>query len=364
MIEEVINCSLLKESLVKDGYIPEELNGNRIFRNFTSVKEEYHALRRGVGLRIQFDNAIILLTGADVLDYLHRVSTNDLKNLPPTKITKTIFTTDKGRILDLVEIVNVGEKKFLLGGNNTSSILTRWLEKFVIMDDVHVKNLQNEYVVIELIGPQADSFITLLFGKQVESLEPDSVKEIFFDISNIYVCKHLNRHNEASYKIILRQNEAVNLISYALSNKGLFDFQLVGDDAYKIFSIEEGIFSSSELNDSYNPLEAKLNHIISFTKGCYIGQEVIARLDSYDKVQKFIAGIEFEKKINLEHEVKVFDEQGIEAGIITSSICDCERGKMIGLGYIKKGYIGNGNVLSILNDEEKITINIKEFPLI
>jgi folate-binding protein YgfZ len=364
MIVENINNSVIKDSLIKDGFVADELNNNKFFKCFSSVDEEYHSIRRGVGLRIQFDNAIILLTGVDVLDYLHRVSTNDLKDLPISKIAKTVFTSDKGRILDLVEIVNLGEKKFLLGNQNTAALLTRWIDKFVIMDDVHVKNLQNEYIIIELIGPQSDSFITLLFGKQVETLEADSVKEIFFDISNIYVCKHFNRNGEGTYKIILKQNEAVNLINYAVSNKGLFDFHLIGEDAFKIFSIEEGIFSSNELNDLFNPLEAKLNNFISFTKGCYIGQEVIARLDSYDKVQKLITGIELEKKVKLENGSKVFDEQGNEAGTITSSICDCERGKMIGLAYIKKGYIGNGNILSVYSGEEKIAINIKEFPLI
>jgi folate-binding protein YgfZ len=364
MIGERINNSIIKESLNKDGYLTEEVNGVEVFKCFTSVEDEYRALRKGVGLRIQFDDAVILLTGNDVLDYLHRVSTNDLKNLPVSKVAKTVFTSDKGRILDLVDIVNLGDKKFILGNQNTSQLLTRWIDKFIIMDDVRVQNLQNDFVVIELIGPQANSFITLLFGKQVETLEIDSVKEIFFDISNIYITKQFNRFDEAKYKILLHQNDAVNLINYAVSNKGLFDFQLVGESAYKIYSIEEGIFSSNELNDLFNPLEAKLTDFISFTKGCYIGQEVIARLQSYDKIQKFITGIEFNKKVILESISTVFDEEGNEAGLITSSICDCDRGKTIGIGYVRKGYFGNGNVLSIIHNNEKIGLNLKEFPLI
>lgn len=354
--------SLLTDTLIKDGYFAEEINNKKVFKLFSSVYDEYYALRRGVGLRIQMENSILQLTGKDSLDYLHRVSTNNIKELPEGKVAKTILTTDKGRILDCVNVVNLSEKLFLLGHQNTGTILHRWLDKFIITDDVKVENLQNDYILIELLGPQADSFITLLFGKQVEAIEINSAKELYFDISNLYLIKERNRLNELQFKIIIKHYEAVNLINYALSNKGLFELKLIGENAYKIFCIEEGILSANELNDRFNPLEANLKEEISFTKGCYIGQEVVARLDAYDKVQKSIFGFEFERKILVDTFSPILDSDENEVGVVTSTACDCEKDRMIGMGYLKKN--SDNSQLHIKVNSDKINVIPKNFPLI
>ncbi len=89
------------------------------------------------------------------------------------------------------------------------------------------------------------------------------------------------------------------VVKFMVENKGPFDFNLIGEKAYEVYRIEQGIpVAPNELNDNYNPHESKLLNAVSFRKGCYIGQEVIARLETYEKVQKYLVGVEFDEAID------------------------------------------------------------------
>ena len=95
-------------------------------------------------------------------------------------------------------------------------------------------------------------------------------------------------------KISLTGKDALEL----LDQLNLLDGKLIGDKAFQITRVESGMPDwSTEITQDYNPLEARLIHAISFTKGCYTGQEVIARLDTYDKVQKYLMIIELTKNV-------------------------------------------------------------------
>ena len=101
--------------------------------------------------------------------------------------------------------------------------------------------------------------------------------------------------------------------------------------------IEQGVPShGSELTDAYNPLEAGLLKHISFNKGCYIGQEVVTRLDTYDKVQKHLVGISWN-----DHDVPAanatLSHDGKKVGTLTSAVVSPRLDHGIGLAYVRKG---------------------------
>jgi folate-binding protein YgfZ len=130
-----------------------------------------------------------------------------------------------------------------------------------------------------------------------------------------------------------------------MENKGIFDFNLVGEEAYNIYRVEQGILAApNEINDDYNPNEAGLLEYIDFKKGCYIGQEVIARLDTYDKVQRSVKGVVFSREAG-NSEYSLFNGDGGESGKITSVVYSPKCKKNIGLGYIGKNHLLDGTKL-------------------
>ena len=109
-----------------------------------------------------------------------------------------------------------------------------------------------------------------------------------------------------------------------------------------------------EITQDYNPLEANLGKYVSFTKGCYIGQEVLARIDSYNKLQKKLVGFIMERdrgkgKVREGAQVYVNDEA---VGKITSLVYSYGFQRLIALGYIKINHAVQGEKVEIRYDGE------------
>jgi folate-binding protein YgfZ len=351
------------------GFHPEQRNGEAHFYKYLSTEEEYKILTQGVGCRL-LPSALLELHGKDSLDFLHRITTNDLKSLPVNQFINTIFTNEKGRILDRVSVLNFGEKQLLIGNTGTQQKLFLWIQRYIIMDDVKVFNANQQYTVFEIFGPQAKSFMTLLCGEQCRELHSNEIRSLtvsegsFGEDFSFYAIPNACDQKKESFFVIALHPYAVKLVHYALQNKGIFDFGLIGEDAYEIYRIENGIPAEKELNDLYNPHEAKLLDEVSFTKGCYIGQEVIARLATYDKVQKFLCGFLFDNDLSSDKEFILVDDEKNEIGTITSSVFSFSKQKKMGLGYLKKDFILENKILTAIgkNSKEEVSVSVHSLP--
>ena len=163
--------------------------------------------------------------------------------------------------------------------------------------------------------------------------------------------------------MLAEQENSKKLITNMVENKGPFDFNLVGEEAYSIYKIENGIPSDpNELNDLYNPHEAKLIDLVDFKKGCYIGQEVIARLDTYDKVQKHLVGLCFPNEIETNEKFSLLDDQKNEVGVVTSIAYSPKYKKHIALGYIKKPFAIQGTKVTAKNETKVMDVTVQELP--
>ena len=346
MFENEIKNNVLHSYFERLGYQPEVINGNKKFRIFDSYEDELDSLNNGVGLRDISDSSIFELSGRDTLDYLHRITTNSLKDLRKDNLARTIFTTEKGRIIDTATIMNFEDYQLLICSNVFKDKVKSWIEKYIIMDDVKVMDTKGKYSLLEIIGPQSESFIMLVCGGAVNQVEDNKFKSIMAEGILFYLARIVDMAGHQKFWILCSPENSTKLVDYMLNNKGIFDFNLVGEDAYNCYRITKGIPAApGELNDQFNPHEANLLDLVSSTKGCYIGQEVIARLETYDKVQKHLKGISFNEPVNNNHQFNLFDENGNEAGVITSTGFSLKCGKHIGLAYVRKSAAENGNIL-------------------
>jgi folate-binding protein YgfZ len=294
------------------------------------------------------------LEGKDVLDFLHRISTNSLKDIHANSVAQTIFTSEKGRIIDAATIINFDDRQLLVCSSAHIFKIKSWLEKYIITDDVRINDPSGKFVLLELLGPQADSFMTLVCGNAVNDVGLNKFKSLSSEGILFYITRLKDRNGKIKFWIWLNPENAVKLVDYMLNNKGIFSFNLIGEDAYKCYRVMNGFPAApNEINDSYNPHEANLTDLVSFTKGCYIGQEVIARLDTYDKVQKHLTGISFSGPVDESLQYNLFDEGGNEAGKVTSVVYSQSCGRTIGLAYVKNAYLQESTVLSAKDESGK-----------
>ena len=324
---------------------------------FNDVVKEYDLLRYGTGIRVLSSKAILKLDGKDSLDFLHRISTNDVKTLELNQIKDTIFTNEKGRILDFTKLINTEKGIYLIGGLNNNNILESWLNRYIIMEDIKVTDVTDEYIFLEFFGTQAESFLIMQCGKLISDSEEHSFHSIEFLGKKVYFYKNLLPNGQFKFTIIINNGDIVEVIEQLINDESVFDYGFVGDEAYDIFRIENMIVRfPNEINHNVNPHEVELLDAVSFTKGCYIGQEVIARLDTYDKVQRVLKRFQFDENVVVDSlPFEIFNKNDEESGFITSYINSELLKKNIGLALVRKKNIDED--LFIINGKDKVKLN-------
>jgi len=289
--------SPLADYFIEKGFYHTETNGCINFPFYSDELKEIEAIKSGVGIHDISGYPLMKLTGTDTLDFLHRISTNDLKSLAPYQCTRTIFTSEKGRMLDEVVVFTTDTGVFLIGHEDKNELLEFWLNRFIIADDVKVENLYGKYGAVEVIGSKADEVLQQFFGNGAGEAAKGKVysftlENMYFRIINLESVNGLKRFLVIApldfIKVFVDNSSAIGKIP---------EVTLIGDRAYEQYRIEAGMPLSKELCDEYNPHEALLLHEVCFTKGCYIGQEVIARLMTYNKVQKRRCSFVFKNKL-------------------------------------------------------------------
>ncbi len=291
----------------------------------------------------------VLASGADALDLLHRMSTNDLRPLynEAGKGIQTVLTTEKGRIVDLLTVISNGTGALLICGKGNENAVIGWLDKFVIMEDARFSVASDSLSQFALFGPRALQYLSGMTGLDLIGMENFSAAEITLHDTQVRLIKSL-RIVETGFTIICEKALATDLFTKLSADIEALGGATIDEATYETLRIEAGIpLFPSELNDKHNPLETSLVQAISFTKGCYIGQEVIARLDTYDKVQRHLMGVLTDSPDALTAPTAIATSDGTQIGEITSTAFSPALGKTIGLGFIKTAFANPGNTVTL-----------------
>jgi len=297
-------------------------------------------------------SGILEFRGNDRLDFLNRLSTNDVRSLQPATGAATVLTNEKGRIIDVLFLTEWIDKSLVICSPANAENVMRWLKKYLIMDDVKISDQSKSYSQFELHGESIHEHSHFLFGTDTDIKPMFHPRELIIDDSIPCIVFRIPSPKTFGVKIITSLEHGNKLSAYLGQH-----YNEIDSHSYELMKIVYGMPSfGTELNEAYNPLEAGLLHYVNFKKGCYIGQEVIARLDSYNKVKQRIIGLISQHQ--LAPGVYLVAE-GQQVGCITSVFCDDSTKTWYGLGYVRNEYAINGTHLQV-NDH---SVYISSFPL-
>ena len=321
---DTILNTVTNEASLKSGANLIESNGWLIPNDYGNVLDEYVAFKER-SLVVDFsDHGVTSIEGKDSLDFLHRMSTNDVISTNANDKTLNVLTNADGRIIDATWMITGPEKQsaILVGSAGSGYAVAQWLEQYHFSEELDIRDESGKYGVFAVYGKNAD---TVAASPSCDVI--DSGENFAFV---------LVKENASEYWENLLEQGAVP----------------VGREAWNIRRIELGIPRYGfELTEFANPLEAGLFSSISFSKGCYIGQEVIARMDTYDKVSRQLRRLHFSGEVD-DSSQPTLSSDGKKVGIVTSSVYSLELGKHIGLGYIKNKYAEMGNELLVSESNE------------
>lgn len=299
--------------------------------------------------------------GADRLDLINRLSTDQVIPLETHKGVKTILTSDKGRFVDLLTLFNFGEFVFAECSFNNAVIVITHLDKYTIMDDFTVTNLSGTHETILFFGENAEQFISKLTGGDVSALEENGFLLTSEHDAIAFRSDDLEGGIEFTYSI--DDKDYWTNAFFSEENKSEFKLNEFTDEQFEILRIESGIPKyGAEMSDLTNPLECGLNKYVSFTKGCYIGQEVIARLDAYDKISKHMVGLKITgTPADLPANGDKITLDGKECGFVTSAGIS-EKFGTIGLGFVKTIFLDHNKKYYIKHNDTSIDCSLVKLP--
>lgn len=340
-------------------------NHNQKILSFSSIEDEYKSFYNAASVYDASHSSIFFVTGKDSIDFLHRISTNDLSKLQDYSSIQTLFLNEKGRLIDRIKLFKFPDYLLLVGSPDNSEKIFRWIERYAVMDDIKVKHAIENYLYLKILGKKTEIFFTLLFGDQLKNLEERKIYKYVGQDFQCWVIKDeiLNQHS--GYEILCDELNRENLLKYVYSNLEIFNVYFIGNEAYEKIRIEFGEPQfPNEINDAFNPYEVNLIKYVSFTKGCYIGQEVIARLDTYEKVKFEFCGFELEQDYNFEDKI-IYTKDGTSAGELTSKTFSIKLNSHVAIGVLsKKLNVDDIDNLFVRENDQKIKIKKTRLPMI
>jgi folate-binding protein YgfZ len=347
---EIINY----KSFIKNNF-PNSVEEKNFFSVYSSFQEEKNIIKNGVGLRIIEEPVVIKLTGKDTLDFIHRISTNKIKDLQNFQKINTLFLNEKGRFISRSTFACLENEYLIISETDFESRLYSWINKYIIMEDIKTENQSSKYSLLEFIGPQTNTFLTLLIGDELSKIDERDFRKFDVDGFSFFMFFTKENNNQFIYKILIEQNKLIDFYKYLDSIKSVFDLALIGESAYDYYRIKNLIPKfPNEINAETNPHEVNLIYEVDFKKGCYIGQEVIARLDTYDKVQRKLIRAEINSTKNI-IDKNLFDDDNFIIGKITTEHLELFNEILC---LIKKSSL-NGNLeLPVNFDEQKIILKL------
>ena len=349
-----MQTSHLSQVTQASGALTGEWQGWELPLSYGSPDEEYTTAVTAAAVYDASSVGRLKVTGVDGLDLLHRLSTNAVERLAPGQGTNTVLTDDRGRIIDLLTVLNLGDHILLLTSPNQQERIIAWLDKYTIIEDITVENVTGDTAMMGLVGPDAASIASIVNGVSAAvELQP-------YCTSPVEESVHLVRCDMGRLPNFYIVGDA-NTISRLWETSVDAGARPMGLEAYQALRVGLGVPAhGSELGDAYNPLEAGLMPAISFTKGCYIGQEVIARLDTYQKVQRRLVSLSLPPSVESGTRLMLDNR---EVGMLTSVSPLTSDGKRLGLGYVRTAAAEEGMRLELGDMEAVASIEALLEPL-
>ena len=276
--------------------------------HFGAAEEAWQAALEHVVLLDRSHEARLRLEGSSALDLLQRMSTNDVEGLAVGRACPTIFTSWHGRILERVEVYRQEDAVLLLGGPGRSAALADYLRRNIFFnDDVRIQDLAPEHHQFDLVGPAVDT----LFGAPATPGQQVWHRQL---VDHDVLIAQRTPPGVPRRSLLVATAGAMT-VWQALCAAGA---RPAGSLLFNALRIRAGRPApGSELTADYIPLELGLWDEVSFSKGCYTGQEIIARMESRGQLAKMMVLLRPQDEVNAPTELQ---HEGRVVGRLTSSV--------------------------------------------
>jgi folate-binding protein YgfZ len=316
-------------------------NGAETALSFGDLTAELAALRSRCGVFALAWRSRINVSGKDRVRWLHNMVTNNVRDLPLNHGNYNFVLNAQGRIVGDIYIYNRGESFALATDATQVEALTNAMKRFIIMDKVELTDAGGDSVSIGICGPKAESVLSNA-GTNASGMQPLEVR----DVGVASIAAALIRGPEQRpdwFELWVDANEAQGVWNLMVKAGA----KPVGAEALEIWRVLHGIpCYGQDIRDRDLPQETEQAHALNFTKGCYIGQEIVERIRSRGQVHRKFTGFAFGDTVPAPGK---YDFEGRAlAEITTLARVPTEQGpRNIGLGYVRREAVAAGPKIAL-----------------
>ncbi len=329
--------------------------------HFTDSYQEHHAVRNSVGVVDLSHRGRLRLTGSDRVAYLHRIISNDVEGLAVGEGNYATILTNRGKIIADMNVYVFEDSIGIETNSEMTSNLYQELDKYLIADDVTIEDFTERTGAVGVHGPKSAKLLKDAYGLDVRDL-PEYHSVVDEIDGRRIVCVSANETGEVGYNLST-ESESIEWLWDTILTKGrTFSAQPVGLTALNSLRIEAGIPRyGAELGDSVFPGEAELEKAVSFEKGCYIGQEIVARMKYRGHPNRLLRGFEIMGDTPPQSGDRLFDGDK-DIGWLTSAVVSPTLGKTIGIGYIRVAFTDEGSEVKVETAEGRVNATVRPLP--
>jgi folate-binding protein YgfZ len=278
------------------------------------------------------------VTGEDRRDFLHRLAANDVRKLRPGDGIPTLFLERTGRVIARVIVADRGDDFLLVGDPGRARPVIDWIEKYTIADDVAVEDVGDHTGLVTVLGAGAPRVLADGLRVPADELGPWEHRTVDLGGGSVLVLRAEDVGGR-SFHVVAPATAMATL------HERLAALPLTEESVYDALRVEAGVPAfGTEYDERTIPLETRLTDAISLTKGCFLGQEVVARLHHHDRVKRALVRVRIEGTNPPRAGAPLRDDDG-EVGVITSA-ARLEEG-VVALGYVAAGREAPGTRLAV-----------------
>ena len=301
----------------------------QIIASFGEVETEYAAIRRGAGLMDSVHRSTLMVTGTDRRDFLNRMLTQELKDFKAGMVREAFWLNRKGRIDADLRLIEFGE--FIIIDVDVCQIeqTMKTLTDFIIIEDVQIKHADDSFHRISIHGPEALAALSAATDTPDLKLDNHHAISLALDANGELFVARDDQTGEIGLELLVPRDYVekvwTTLLKTNVTGAKKRRVRPIGWYAFNIARIEAGTpLFNIDFGPTNLPHESGiLGDRVSFTKGCYLGQEIVARMESLGKPKRILVGLKLSDDRLPVAGAAVYekdgDQTGDQIGVVTSS---------------------------------------------
>lgn len=301
---------------------------------------QYEALTTRAGRIDLPGRGLLELSGADRAAFLHNFCTNEVRNLPIGSANESFLTSPQAKVLAWLQVLALEDRLWVSLEPGLARSAHAWLERYIIGEAVQIKDLSDDFTQMLLCGPASLEALKAVGAGALEGLA-------------------VGQHGTAEIagtEVRLLRNDWLRIPTWLLfvpadrcsSVKEALAVPTGDAEVFTALRLEAGLPQyGQDIDESNLPQEVnRTDQAISFTKGCYLGQETVARIRAYGHVNRLRVGLRLPAGETIAPGIKL-QHSGKEAGHLTSVGWSPLLGGNLGMGYVRRGHDAVGTLLEL-----------------